>query len=1742
MDNGAHIDLSARQEMQSNYNGSMTTMTKCASHGFVGLAAALLLNAAVAQVITPSGETLQFATSTQPKKLGLPANFVRRTLPGSSPVIAKTKTSKVTSTSPTAAGGGVSTMSSEEGGEEPTSYDPANYVENGKLIRAPKAITALGTDLFGDKVNLYRGTLEFVQTDVSLEGNNQLPVAVTRRLVTGGHGNWWQGLFREWDLEIPHMHGTFSTGNGWVKKISATVNSNQRCTNFGAPPDVYYTPTSSIRYRAKEFWHGNMMSIPGAGTQEVLLRDPATNTNVPTDGQATPLVTTGLWSIRCLPTLASTTASTPTNDQGEGFLAIAPNGTKYRFDWLVRRGTDSLSRVVNIAGAHFTLSRSEVWILPTLITDRFGNTVTYTYDTTDKWKLLNIQSSDGRTLTFTYEPGTHFVQTVTDGMRTWTYGYALTPYPYGWSGGWTNLATVTLPDGSAWNFSGMAQPNGYQAATNNGLIWMDMEYPEDTVDSVHPTTCDMGAYATNGLASPPATGTMVHPSGAVGSFTLTAIEHGRNGVPLGCSSWGLPDSVGTAFYSQFSQVFALTQKTITGPGLSPMTWTTVYDTWYPGTTAFPPSTGFPAMVYVTDPRGDTTRNTFGNTFQVDEGQPLKTETAWNGSTALRTTTTRYSNSFPNPVGISEQDVGDGGITTRHKPVDLRTITQQGTTFTWLVNSFDPPLPATPTKPRPTSITKSSTLSGGSPTSRTEIITYSDQLTKWILGQTATQTSTQSEPGTSAVMLSRTFDVTTANVLTTSRFGHLEHTNTYNTDGTLSTRKDGLNQTTTYSNYKRGLPQSIAYANGTTQSAVVDNRGLITSLTDANGFTTNYGYDTIGRLNLITQPTGDPVTWNSTSLSFAPIASAEYGLPAGHWRQTIATGTGNAVTYVDALWRPVMSRTFDATDEANTRSVVVRAFDHLGHTTYESYPQRDIASITATPAGSRSYYDALGRVTSSTADSELGLLTTSHTYNTGFTKSTIDPRGHITTTSFQAFDQPSESAPVSMIVPVNTNPPENLNVAITRDVFGKPLSITRSGTINGIAATATRSYVYDSNQRLCKNIEPETGATLQDYDLANNTTWRASGTTLTSLNCDRPSVPAASKVSYTYDSLNRLTNTSYADGSPAISRTYTPDSLPLTVSTNGANPTTWTTTYNRRRLPTQESLSYAAQTYNLTRTYDANGNQNQLTYPDATSISTNPNALGQARQVGSYASSVAYHPNGAISSFSYGNGISHSLAQNLRGLPNVSIDVGVLQDVYSYDPNANVSSITDTLNNATTRSMSYDNLDRLLTTVAPNLWGTATYSYDVLDNLRTSNVGNGTASRSSTHLYDSQNRLYRINTLVSTVLDYSYDAQGNITQRGNQGYTFDQGNQLSNATGVASYTYDGLGHRVTSLKANGTNTTQIYSPGGQLLYAVQNGGPNPAKTTKYVYLNRHLLAEVVTGSAPSTTYSHTDGLGSPVAKTNTSGTVVSRTNYEPYGMTINGVPAAPTGEFAIGFTGHVSDAETGLTYMQQRYYDPLAGRFLSEDPVLTDANTGTSFNRYVYANNNPYRFVDPDGREVYDTRDNNGDNDEERKKKEQAEEERKKRMSGICWLNGSGCGIVGSGEAAGKTMVLGANLANGIKFVGKRFVPVAGFLTSVDLGKSAYGAYKKTQLTEQWVAEISAHIVMVSPAADHRVPGADEFRARLIKLRDTVSKNGAIDVLGDGFNLVGENANNATGMSKVTQVLTGPITQLPVEKE
>ena len=223
------------------------------------------------------------------------------------------------------------------------------------------------------------------------------------------------------------------------------------------------------------------------------------------------------------------------------------------------------------------------------------------------------------------------------------------------------------------------------------------------------------------------------------------------------------------------------------------------------------------------------------------------------------------------------------------------------------------------------------------------------------------------------------------------------------------------------------------------------------------------------------------------------------------------------------------------------------------------------------------------------------------------------RGINTVFSYQAFDEPSNVAFTGIVAP------EGVTVTIARNTLGMPLSVNRAGG----GKSATRSYVYDADLRLCKTIEPETGARVQDYDLANNVAWRASGLALPSTTCDFASVPATKKLTFGYDPKNQLTSTTFGDASPAIGRTYTADGLVATITSNGS---VWTNTYNKRRLNERESLAYAGATYNIDRLYEANGSLSRLTYPrDNLALMYNPNALGEARQVGAYAREITYLP-------------------------------------------------------------------------------------------------------------------------------------------------------------------------------------------------------------------------------------------------------------------------------------------------------------------------------------------------------------------------------------------------------------------------------------------------------------------------------------------------------------------------------------
>jgi len=132
----------------------------------------------------------------------------------------------------------------------------------------------------------------------------------------------------------------------------------------------------------------------------------------------------------------------------------------------------------------------------------------------------------------------------------------------------------------------------------------------------------------------------------------------------------------------------------------------------------------------------------------------------------------------------------------------------------------------------------------------------------------------------------------------------------------------------------------------------------------------------------------------------------------------------------------------------------------------------------------------------------------------------------------------------------------------------------------------------------------------------------------------------------------------------------------------------------------------------------------------------------------------------------------------------------------------------------------------------------------------------------------------------------------------------------------------------------------------LCHLLLMAGIASAESTSYIYANGQRLAKV---NESGVFYIHSDNLGSTSAMSDKDGNVVEEQVNLPFGEPVSG-------DERYGFTGKEHD-ETGLQYFGARYYNPSTARFWNPDPVKDGVNW------FVYANNNPLKYVDPDGREA-----------------------------------------------------------------------------------------------------------------------------------------------------------------------------------
>ena len=546
-------------------------------------------------------------------------------------------------------------------------------------------------------------------------------------------------------------------------------------------------------------------------------------------------------------------------------------------------------------------------------------------------------------------------------------------------------------------------------------------------------------------------------------------------------------------------------------------------------------------------------------------------------------------------------------------------------------------------------------------------------------------------------------------------------------------------------------------------------------------------------------------------------------------------------------------------------------------------------------------------------------------------------------------------------------PEDVSTRMTYDIYGNIISANQFGG-STYRLDSTQRWSYDSRLRICKHYVPETGSKLYEYNNLNQVVAYGEGLAR-SISCGS-SIPSASRVSLTYYPRGETKTINYPGTTPDITMYYD-KSGNLTRNERGIS--TWSYQYDSADNLTEEKLSIDGGSYTARYTYNAIGAKETYLSPSGHRVNYSPNGLGQPTGIAYAAngralvSDVLYHPNGALRYFNNASGASNRFDQNERLLTSrIRGDVGskkLVDFAYKYDANSNVTEMNNYAFAGENRSMTYDDLGRLKTARGP--WGTGTFKYDVLGNLIEKRLG----SRSVRMLFnDSNNQLVQVSDSAPSqpgggLQSYRYDTRGNATSiGGNAGMvlSYDAANQPTTMTGgsTGNFVYDGNFKRVRQT-IDGKTIYSFYSRSGELLLRDEPG--NRADRSIYHSLSGVPVVRIKgEGASYKENYLYANHLGSTEVATDHLGNIKWRESHTPFGeKRFN----PDQNRDDMGFTGHIEDS-TGLVYMQSRYYNPVAGRFLSNDPVdflghLERGNT-QGFNRYAYAYNNPYKYTDPDG--------------------------------------------------------------------------------------------------------------------------------------------------------------------------------------
>lgn len=266
------------------------------------------------------------------------------------------------------------------------------------------------------------------------------------------------------------------------------------------------------------------------------------------------------------------------------------------------------------------------------------------------------------------------------------------------------------------------------------------------------------------------------------------------------------------------------------------------------------------------------------------------------------------------------------------------------------------------------------------------------------------------------------------------------------------------------------------------------------------------------------------------------------------------------------------------------------------------------------------------------------------------------------------------------------------------------------------------------------------------------------------------------------------------------------------------------------------------------------------------------------------------------------------------------DLAGVTSNYTYDKVYELTQVTQGTN--TTESDTYDSVGNRLSSL-----GVASYSYNPSNELIMTSNG--------TYAYDYNGNLTSETNSTGTTT-YSWDFENRLTQV-----------TLPNSGGTVALKYDPFGRRIEKISPNATSVF-LYD-GDNLVETMNGSGGELASYTDGPNLDEPLAMD--RGAAID--YYEQDGLGSVTSMTASNGSLAQSYTYDSFG---NQTAASGSLTNFFRYTGREFDTETNLYFYRARYFDPSAGRFISEDPIRFEI--GPDF--YTYVANDPAGQIDPSG--------------------------------------------------------------------------------------------------------------------------------------------------------------------------------------